>query len=169
MKLCVVVTFKHLPQPLRSHIRSFGTLEQLLEFSKNKKRSSRGPGVVSKFFWGSMSPFFVRINPLWSFRTLTDLLLIFSKQKIKKPKNRPQGGQWVGSDFYFLPNFLLILVRSPCNFLLPQILFFCDLKPHAKFWNPTLLGEKYVAEKRKKEKEEEIITKIVDTSFHCNA
>jgi hypothetical protein len=23
------VTFKHLPQPLRSHIRSFGTLEQL--------------------------------------------------------------------------------------------------------------------------------------------
>ena len=28
------VTFKHLPQPLRSHIRSFGTLGQLLKFSK---------------------------------------------------------------------------------------------------------------------------------------
>ena len=28
------VTFKHLPQPLRSHIQSFGTLGQLLKFSK---------------------------------------------------------------------------------------------------------------------------------------
>ena len=28
------VTFKHLPQPLRSHIRSFGTLGQLFKFSK---------------------------------------------------------------------------------------------------------------------------------------
>jgi hypothetical protein len=27
----IVVTFKHLPQPLRSHIRSFGTLGQLLK------------------------------------------------------------------------------------------------------------------------------------------
>ena len=29
------ITFKHLPQPLRSHIRSFGTLGQLLKFKKN--------------------------------------------------------------------------------------------------------------------------------------
>ena len=28
------VTFKHLPQPLKSHIRSFGTLGQILKFSK---------------------------------------------------------------------------------------------------------------------------------------
>ena len=28
------VTFKHLPQLLRSHIESFGTLGQLLKFSK---------------------------------------------------------------------------------------------------------------------------------------
>ena len=29
------VTFKHLPQPLISHIQSFGTLGQLLKFKKN--------------------------------------------------------------------------------------------------------------------------------------
>jgi hypothetical protein len=28
------ITFKHLPQPLRSHIQTFGTIGQLLKFSK---------------------------------------------------------------------------------------------------------------------------------------
>ena len=28
------VTFKHLPQPRRSHIQTFGTLGQILKFSK---------------------------------------------------------------------------------------------------------------------------------------
>ena len=55
------VTFKHLPQTLSSHIRSFGTLGQLLKFSKktlkNLKTPPRGPGGVSKFCWGLISPF----------------------------------------------------------------------------------------------------------------
>ena len=41
------VTFKHLPQPLRSHIRSFGTLGQLF-----LKCHSAGVGGVPEFFWG---------------------------------------------------------------------------------------------------------------------
>ena len=39
----------------------------------------------------------------------------------KKLKNRPPGGH-----------------GGPPSFVLPQILFVCDLKPHAKFWNPTI-------------------------------
>ena len=41
------VTFKHLPKPLRSHIRSFGTLGELLKFlttTKNLKNKSAPPG-----------------------------------------------------------------------------------------------------------------------------
>ena len=42
------VTFRHLSQPLRSHIRSFGTLGQLLKFSKKTpqqtKNSPQGQG-----------------------------------------------------------------------------------------------------------------------------
>ena len=34
------VTFKHLPQPLRSHIRSFETLGQLLKCSKKNNKNS---------------------------------------------------------------------------------------------------------------------------------
>ena len=33
----------------------------------------------------------------------------------KKTKNRPPGGQGVGVRFFFLPEFLFILVRSPCK------------------------------------------------------
>jgi hypothetical protein len=59
------VTFKHLPQPLRSH--SFGTLGQILKFSKKKlknlKTPPRGPGGVSEFFWGLISPFFCENKP----------------------------------------------------------------------------------------------------------
>ena len=40
------VTFKHFPQPLRSHIRSFGNLGQLLKFYKKnfKKHLKTPPG-----------------------------------------------------------------------------------------------------------------------------
>jgi hypothetical protein len=42
--------------------------------------------------------------------------------------------------------------RGGPNFLFNKILFFCDLKPHAKFQNPTitLLGENCVAQKEKR-------------------
>jgi hypothetical protein len=111
------VTFKHLPQPLRSHIWSFGTLGQILKFSKklfkNLKTPPRGPGGVSEIFWGLISPFFVRINPLWSFRTLTDFLLKFSKKHLKRPKNRPQGARGWGSEFYFFPIIFIIFFQGP--------------------------------------------------------
>ena len=48
------VTFKHLPQPLRSHIRSFGTIKQLLKFSKKKtlKNLKTIPQGWSRIFFG---------------------------------------------------------------------------------------------------------------------
>ena len=70
MNPCSLVhLFKHLPQPLRSHIRSFGTLGQLLKFSKKtlknlKMPPPQGDRGVPEFFWGLISPFFVRINPM---------------------------------------------------------------------------------------------------------
>jgi hypothetical protein len=55
------VTFKHLPQPLRSHIWSFGTLGIFLKFSKKKiknlKMPPRGLLGVSEFVGGLISPF----------------------------------------------------------------------------------------------------------------
>jgi hypothetical protein len=45
------VTFKHLPQPLRSHIRSFGTIGQLFKiapFSAQKSHSAGGRGVPGR-------------------------------------------------------------------------------------------------------------------------
>ena len=47
------VTFKHLPQPIRSHILSFGTLGQLFKippFSAQKSHSAGGRGVPEIFF-----------------------------------------------------------------------------------------------------------------------
>ena len=39
-----------------------------------------------------------------------------SNKNLKKPKNRPPGGQGVGVRIFFLlPEFLFILVRSPCK------------------------------------------------------
>ena len=69
----------------------------------------------SEFFGGLISPFLERINPLWSFRTLTDLFLIFQKNKIA-----PQEARGWGSEFYFFP-----------------IIFIIFLDAHAKIWNPT--------------------------------
>ena len=50
------VTFKHLPQPLRSHIQSFGTLGQLLKFSKvslsrqiRQLKTFFNPAILSTF------------------------------------------------------------------------------------------------------------------------
>ena len=65
-----------------------------------------GPGGVSGFLVGLISPFCVRINPMWSFRTLNDLLI-----KIKKLHPRGPGGG--GPNLIFLPHFLFIFVRSP--------------------------------------------------------
>jgi hypothetical protein len=63
----------------------------------------------------SKSPDFVKINPLWNFRTVTDLLLIFSKKTLKKPKNAPRRPGSGGPNLIFSPEFLLLLVRSPCK------------------------------------------------------
>ena len=99
------VTFKHLPQPLRSHIRSFGTLGQLLQFSKkNIKKPKNAPGgqgggLLS--FLGVNISFFVRITPLWSFRTLNWPPSNIFKKKLKKPKNHPPGGG--SQNLFFFP------------------------------------------------------------------
>ena len=48
----------------------------------------------------------------------------------------------------------------------PKSYFFCELKPHAKFWNPTITpsGRK-VTRRREREREEKITPLIVDTLF----
>ena len=52
---------------------------------------------------------------------------------------------------------------GPPNYFPPQILFFCDLRPHAKFQNPTITpsGRKVMAGERKREREKTPL--IVDT------
>ena len=58
------VTFKHLPQPLRTHIQSYGTLRQLLNvLLKLKKRPQGTRWEVPDFLWVNIS-FFVGINPM---------------------------------------------------------------------------------------------------------
>jgi hypothetical protein len=48
------VSYKHLPQPLRSHILNFGILGQLFKIPpfSPKKSYSAGVGGVPDFFWG---------------------------------------------------------------------------------------------------------------------
>jgi hypothetical protein len=55
--------------------------------------------------------------------------------------------------------------RGVSIFFLTQILFFCDLEPHAKFRNPMITpsGRKVFGRENKK-----IITNIVDTSFRSD-
>jgi hypothetical protein len=51
---CLQSHLKHLPQPLRSHIISFGTLSQLFKippFSAQKLHSAGRRGVPEYFFW----------------------------------------------------------------------------------------------------------------------
>ena len=70
------VTFKHFPQPLRSHILSFGTLGQLLKippFSAQKSHSAGGGGGP-QIFWGVGILIF---------------LLLRSPCKIAKPYDNP--------------------------------------------------------------------------------
>jgi hypothetical protein len=53
---CCRVTFKHLPQPHRRHIQSFGTLGQLLKmppFSSQNYHSDRGRGCPFFRVWKS--------------------------------------------------------------------------------------------------------------------
>ena len=49
-RVCKVI-FKYLPQPLRSHIWSFGTLGQLLKIPPFSTHSAGGRGVPEFFFW----------------------------------------------------------------------------------------------------------------------
>ena len=70
------VTFKHLPQPLRSHIRSFGTIGQLFKippFSAQKSHSAGGMGGPPNFFLVGILIF----------------LLLRSPCKISKPYDNP--------------------------------------------------------------------------------
>ena len=61
------VTFKHLPQPLRSNIQSFGTLGQILKFSKKKlknlKMAPTGAIGGPRIFWGANISFFRENKP----------------------------------------------------------------------------------------------------------
>ena len=50
------VTFKHLPQPLKSHIRSFRNLGQLLKFSKKTFKKPKNAGVNFSFFCENKPP-----------------------------------------------------------------------------------------------------------------
>jgi hypothetical protein len=88
-------------------------------FFLNLKSSPMGPGGVSEFFGGLISPFFVRINPLWSFRTLTDLLLKFSKKNFKNLKIAHQGARGWGSEFYFFLRIFIIFFRGLCKIWKP--------------------------------------------------
>ena len=67
------VTFNHLPRSLTSHIQSFRTLGQILNFSLKKlkniifsKRNFKKPKNAPRGARGGLqiSPFFVRINPM---------------------------------------------------------------------------------------------------------
>ena len=61
------------------------------------------------------------------------------------------------------------LKKRPPNLCYPKSYFFCDLKPHAKFWNPTITpsGTKVTTLERKKRererKKEKKTPLIVDT------
>jgi hypothetical protein len=70
------VTFKHLPQPIQSQIRSFGTLGQLFKippFSAQKLHSAWGRGGLPNFFLVGILIF----------------LLLRSPCKISKPYDNP--------------------------------------------------------------------------------
>ena len=116
--------------------------ESFKKKQKNLKTAPRGPGGGLRIFFGVNISFFVRINPLWSFRTLTDLLLKFSKKNLKKPKNRPPGGQGVGVRIlFFFQNFYCFILGA-----------------HAKIWNPKTTSSVVLnsgGKKKRKEKKRE--------------
>jgi hypothetical protein len=90
------LTFKHLPQPLRSHIRSFGALGQLLIIPPlspqiyNSAGVGRGGGVPE--FLGS-----------WSSSSFC------SKEPIQKG----------GPQLFWIGILIFMLLRSPCKNLEP--------------------------------------------------
>ena len=49
--------------------------------------------------------------------------------------------------------------KSPKFSFTPNLIFFCDLKPHAKFWNPTITpsGRKVTGSEKKKKKRKNAI------------
>ena len=76
--------------------------------------------------------------------------LVPFRSNLKKPKNR--SSRW-GSEFYFLPEFLFILVRKQCK----------NLKPYdTPFWNYNIGGKK---NKKKSGK----IPKIVATYVYASS
>ena len=66
------VTFKHLPQPLRSYIRSFRTLGQLLK-TPPFQLIVRGERGVPNFFWGLESCYFCELGAHATFRNHTTI------------------------------------------------------------------------------------------------
>jgi hypothetical protein len=97
------VTFKHLPQPLRSYIQSF------------------------EFCWRLISPFFVRKKSLWSFRTLTDLFLIISTTKLRIAPQEPWGGGGGGGIFFTRIFIFYLLGTDQLQFVLYSPLIQCKL------------------------------------------
>jgi hypothetical protein len=71
-RVCAV-TFKHPPRPIRSHIRSFGTLGQHLKLLPFV-RPSAGVGGVPNLFYGGDHHIFVTWGLMPSFWTLGQLL-----------------------------------------------------------------------------------------------
>ena len=94
----------------------------------NLKTPHRGQGGL-RIFLGVNISFFVGINPLWSFWTLTDLLLIFFKKNFKKTKNHPQGGQRLFR--------ILSQVRQPRKYELVVLWIFCGRNSRFESANKT--------------------------------
>jgi hypothetical protein len=75
------ITFKHLPQPIRSHIKSFGIIGQLLKFSKKKlKMPPQGARGGLRIFLGVNISFFWENKPSVKFRNSNWTPSIFSKK-----------------------------------------------------------------------------------------
>jgi hypothetical protein len=77
------VTFKHLPQLLRTRIQRVRTLRQLLIFL-NLKNTPSGPGGITQILSGVNIAFLCQYEHLLSLRILTNILLKFPKKNFKK-------------------------------------------------------------------------------------
>jgi hypothetical protein len=88
------------PTPQKSYPKFRNPRTNFQFFFLNLKTAPTGARGCLRFFLGLISPFFVRKNPLWSFRSLTDLLLKFSKKHLKKPKIAPRGPGGGGPNFF---------------------------------------------------------------------
>jgi hypothetical protein len=80
------VTFKHLPQPLTSHIQSFETIGQLLKFSKkNLKLPPQGARGGLQIFLEFNISFFCEKKPHVKFRNSNSPPSKFFPKNLKKP------------------------------------------------------------------------------------